>query len=1088
MHKWLLCTICFLVLNALQISAQVTADKPDQLAKQIKQHIRDKRFTLADSLIQELPTKAGLHSTSYYSNIQNLLKAELNRAKGNFTEARNILNKTQIRLAKDKAITAEYYYIKSKLAGNPRSAKNLITKGIEAKQEIPVTGLTDLSHFYNSLGVYYQQMYGIDSAKHYYKLAIKTAQEREQKPEYHKDIALFYQNLALPYAMRQDYQIARKHLFKSVNILNQLETKRSDDLARNYLNIGRIYLLTGSLDSATYYYNRVLKIRESSSQKMPSKLAIVYNNLGELQTSKNNMAKARIYFQKAQQLYEKANTNTDQQLHQLNLNLGYTYSNQEEYEQAVNYFKKAIQSTDEITLGKAYRNLADCYVETNKPDSANYYFKKAINRFKQSKSRGRYDLALTYLYYGNFLLEPQKPDALEYLNKGKDILVKIFGEFHRDVARANSFIAKYYLKNKDYQKALAYAQEAITSSINDFDNTNPEANPETEKFGNKSHLITPVSLKGKIYFQRGKENNSNEDLEKSLKAFETAIEIINRIRINYTYESNKLMITERSQEEFNWILKVLRELHKRSEDNRYLSQIFEYMEKSKAAVLLSSITDSKAKITANLPDSIIEKEKWLRTRINGFKNLVYQERQKKVNNRNEKKIEDWESIIFESQQQYDSLKNYIKNQYNQYYKLRMKPSVMKLEEVVSRMGEDEVILEYSILEDQVMIMTVKKDKQAFHVVELSENNLNKLINTFRNNLRVKAFANFDRKSYHQFTQAGYNLYKNLVEPVQEHTKGKDLVIIPDGKMGYIPFELFMTKSKDQFESNNMNYKKLPYLLKKRTISYAYSSTLLFSEIEEKKPKKKKVLAMAPSYENISDKPIDSIFRHRQSGEILLPIPGVGKEVNNISKTFKSRIFKDTLATEQAFKQVAPDYSVLHLAMHAIVDDTDPMYSKLVFYQDPKNTNQGLLNTYELFDLSLGAEMAVLSACNTGYGKLQRGEGIMSLARGFLYAGVPNIVMTLWPIEDESTSEIMNYFYQHLSQGAEKDEALRKAKLQFLKNTDMLNAHPHFWGSFVSIGPDTPLRNVKEQSTTPYWIGGGLVLAVIIGLIFRRRIK
>jgi CHAT domain-containing protein len=211
----------------------------------------------------------------------------------------------------------------------------------------------------------------------------------------------------------------------------------------------------------------------------------------------------------------------------------------------------------------------------------------------------------------------------------------------------------------------------------------------------------------------------------------------------------------------------------------------------------------------------------------------------------------------------------------------------------------------------------------------------------------------------------------------------------------------------------------------------------------------------------------------------MPIPGAKQEVENISEIFRSDRWTGKEATESTFIEKATGYAILHLAMHTIVNDENPMYSKLVFYQEEGQEEDNLLNTYELFDLSLNAEMAVLSACNTGYGKLQRGEGIMSLARGFLYAGVPSIVMTLWPIEDAATADIMKQFYENLAEGMQKDDALRKAKLDFLENTDMLTAHPHFWASFVNIGPAKPLNHTQSSLSTLWWIGGGLILLLLL---------
>ncbi|MCF8338761.1 MAG: tetratricopeptide repeat protein [Bacteroidales bacterium] len=681
-NKWLY-VFYFLLFITFTTYAQKDGNLNDTLPALAKEYIQSGHYEKADSLIHRLSERNDKKPSATLNITIQILKADLERAKGNHDRALQILKNIPLNRVEDDAIKAEYFYIKSKLAEDNNDAKRYVKKGIRLKKNIPLKGLTDLSGFYNSLGVYYRGLYKIDSAKYYYNKAIETAINIEGKPRIHEDIALFYQNLALPFAMQQDYEIAKKHMFKSVNILNQINKDKTDDLARNYLNLGRLYVFTGNLDSTSYYYDKVKKIRKKSAEKKPANLAIVYNNLGELQTAKFNMAKARIYFKKAQKLYKEADAKHDQKLQQIYLNLGFTYRNQEEYQKAIDYFKQALHSSNIITVGKAYRNMADCYFELEKPDSSDYYFKQAIAQFQSKKKRGRYDLGLTYIYYGNFLIDQGDDQALTYLKKGRNTLTKIFGDFHRDVSRSNTYIAKYYFQKKNYDKALSHAQKAIISSVNDFEEQNARVNPAVDKLSNKSHLITAISLKGQIFFQRGKEKQNPDDLETSFATFKTAIELINRVRLDYTYESSKLSITKRSQEEFSWILKVLKKLYHQTNNRKYLNEIFRYMEKSKAAVLLSSITESKAKITANLPDSLIEKEKWLRTRINGFKNLVYQERQKKTTNRNKKKIDEWESIIFRHQQQYDSLTEYIKKNYNQYYNLRMEPSILELDQVVN---------------------------------------------------------------------------------------------------------------------------------------------------------------------------------------------------------------------------------------------------------------------------------------------------------------------------------------------------------------------------------------------------------------------
>lgn len=191
---------------------------------------------------------------------------------------------------------------------------------------------------------------------------------------------------------------------------------------------------------------------------------------------------------------------------------------------------------------------------------------------------------------------------------------------------------------------------------------------------------------------------------------------------------------------------------------------------------------------------------------------------------------------------------------------------------------------------------------------------------------------------------------------------------------------------------------------------------------------------------------------------MTPLPGIKKEVRLISRIIKSKVFEEEEATEYNFRKNAEQYDILHLAMHAFINDSVPAFSSLAFTQVETDDLQkeGLLNTLDIYNLKLKAKLAVLSACNTGTGQLRKGEGIMSLARGFLYAGCPSIIMSLWEVDDESGTKIMASFYKNLKKGESKDEALRMAKLEYLASVNSRKAHPHYWLSFVSIGDNSPM--------------------------------
>jgi len=189
---------------------------------------------------------------------------------------------------------------------------------------------------------------------------------------------------------------------------------------------------------------------------------------------------------------------------------------------------------------------------------------------------------------------------------------------------------------------------------------------------------------------------------------------------------------------------------------------------------------------------------------------------------------------------------------------------------------------------------------------------------------------------------------------------------------------------------------------------------------------------------------------------LSQIPGATEEVEQISKLLKGKIFLGNQATETNFKKYAENYDILHLAMHAVVDNVNPMYSKLVFTMTTGSGDDGLLNTYEIYNMHLKARLAVLSSCSSGEGVLKKGEGVISLSRGFAYAGCPSLIMTLWELEDNAGVELMVAFYKNLKKGYSKDVALQKAKLEFLRNKPQVLAHPFYWSAYQCVGDSSAL--------------------------------
>ncbi|MDZ7738534.1 MAG: CHAT domain-containing protein [Bacteroidales bacterium] len=170
--------------------------------------------------------------------------------------------------------------------------------------------------------------------------------------------------------------------------------------------------------------------------------------------------------------------------------------------------------------------------------------------------------------------------------------------------------------------------------------------------------------------------------------------------------------------------------------------------------------------------------------------------------------------------------------------------------------------------------------------------------------------------------------------------------------------------------------------------------------------------------------------------------------------------------------------IVHMAMHTLLNDTDPMYSRMVFSSEPEGLEDGMLNTYEVYNLDINAKMLFLSSCNTGSGYLQSGEGVMSLARGFFYSGSPCVIMSLWEVDDRSGSAIVKDFYRNIKKGRSKSHSLRRARMDYLEAADQMRSHPYFWGTLVIMGDDAPVYSKLHI----YIIGLVFILALLFFLI------
>ena len=257
------------------------------------------------------------------------------------------------------------------------------------------------------------------------------------------------------------------------------------------------------------------------------------------------------------------------------------------------------------------------------------------------------------------------------------------------------------------------------------------------------------------------------------------------------------------------------------------------------------------------------------------------------------------------------------------------------------------------------------------------------------------------------------------------------------------------------------FKTHKYLLNAHSISYAFSATLL-REMMQKQHRvnpSKPLIAYAPFFQGDT-----TLINLKFSDDVAMrnglnPLENSGEEVVRISKAMNGENRIGAESTAQNFIETAPHARILHLATHGKADDVSSEFSYLAFAPERDSTNnsstKGLIYVKDLYNLSLNADLVTLSACETGIGKLQRGEGIISLARAFTFAGAKSVVTSLWSVNDSKTKDLMLLFYANLLHGISKTKALCDAKRSFIARNG--NPHPFFWASFIAIGDMSPLR-------------------------------
>lgn len=896
--------------------------------------------------------------------------------------------------------------------------------------------------------------------------------------------------------------------FQKVYLLRKkIFGENSYRLASPIINLGIQYKNQGNLNRAIECYKEAEKLYVYKFGNDYADLGPVYSNLANIYKLTGDYIKALEYENNALRILKKDSINLFENYQVSKYNIIETQFKLGNTIEAIKFAQNNIRRMTPELKARLYDLIASAYRSRHDIVLAEKNYSYAIKSWIQLYGDDNIELISEYLAYSSFLISQKKYDqALSFTRKADKIVLNFYKEKSPSYADVRSTYGDYYFyknseagqmddfrkqRKENLNKAIQYYQEAAVALIDSFQNTDPFVDLPLKNTISKIQLVevlkkraTAMDRMADVFLSEFDDKSAIKYFKGSLKSLTSSIELIHDLQIGFESEDSKLFLSENQESTFYEAIDVAHKLYKQTKDIAFLHQAFELSERGKASVLLASIKDMKAKEFGGIPDSLLVREKILRSNIDSYTSMLFDE------NHTEKpdslKVSLYSSKIFKANEELNKLLDSFEKSYPQYYALKYENKVVGVKEIQKNLNSRQALIEYFVKEPEDTNQTgdlfrfvITEDSVSFSKEVLDYSYLRN-IQAVHDFLVDPNYLDTKKSDYESYSMAAFNLYKVLFENETKKLSGKSLTIIPHNKLAYIPFDALISEAPD---TTAMNFSGLKYLIRDYPINYSYSATLLYNFSGNHKSASKDLIIFAPKYNY--DEP--RYLTENSNPLFFHPLPGAKEEVKGISGNIQGKIYSDELAQESTFKENASNFDILHLAMHTLINDSLPMFSKLVFSKpDGKSTDDGYLNTLEIYNMKLKARLAVLSACETGTGMLKKGEGVMSMARAFIYAGCPSIVMTLWKVEDKSGARIMSDFYSFLSKGKRKDVALRMAKLKHLETSDPLTAHPHFWLGYVSIGNSEPLRTSNDV----YFI----VLLFVIGVLvfvdwyFRRKPK
>lgn len=1063
-----------LMINGLQIS--FAQQDSTSVLKVLDRLISEKKLETAQQTlnksIDNLIAKERYYEATDYTYYIGKINFELNN---NDTAEKAVLDfkKQLTSLTKDPKVLRQLmlevgsFY---EFLGDSKTASEYNLKAIAYTEQMPDKNGELFGLIYSNLGVFNSRMGNLTAALDYHKKALESY---KSYPKTNKE-RLYITNNSLGGMMWYASKIDSALIYykKAEYILSTLERTPDNMYLRPAIlnnNIAGINSIKGDMNAAidamqktvsnldTFLKSDISEARRDYAQEFLfqaiDNYGGLYKDIGDYKKAKELISYA--YDQKRKHL----NPNSPEiskgkvLLGQINLAL-------KEYHDAEKYLDEAILEFSENPsnyfnwLGDAYYYKAILYSDINNIKGAFNCYQKAEKFFDTSAGNYYDELILDFINSAStfYAQNGYSEKASQMANQAYDYIVKNQGEktlleYHQVLNLAG---VEYLLKN--YSSALEKSQSAL-ELLND-----PKFSKNTGLSKLSIEVQKPLAILTKVKSEYALQTRKDSTfLMSKLKELQNAISILEEQKSVLVDDNSISVLLSNNGELFEYAKQLALELYDITKSKSYLNIVLGLHE-SMLYNRIRNQLNSKSSITyANIPEEVLEEEKRLKKALSSsiLKNDALES-------------------FFEVDNEWQNFLNVLKSEYPKYYNLKF-ASISKsiLQQLEATSLKDKTLIRYTFIDNVLYAFIIYN--QEIEVFKLNSDDLSEQINSLQSDEPLTQI-NFEIL---------HNLYAKLWQPIEKAIKTDKVIIVPDQALFNLNFEM-LTKTVVN------SYNKLPNesLLSRYIISYNYS-LFLIDEDSKTIGYDDNFIGFAPEFNSKmkSDYQLaitDSISLDR-TYLTLLPQPFSKSLAQTSSRIFKGKSFINENASKQVFTEEANEHKIIHIGTHAESNNISPELSRLIFAKNVNDTissEDNSLYTYEIYNQNLSSNLAILTACETGKPTYQAGEGMISLAHAFNYAGSESILTSLWKIDEQSSAKIIENFYGYIKKGLAKDEALQKAKLDYIASAEGRTIAPQYWAGLVLIGDTTPIQ-LETSSNLIFWLLG-ILLLIILGILLRKK--